>query len=49
MDIATLAQVNYPVGFQIFAYALMAFGLELCIHVPVLCLVTGRICGAQLQ
>ncbi len=26
MDIATLAQVNYPVGFQIFAYALMAFG-----------------------
>ncbi|MGI5880537.1 MAG: complex I subunit 4 family protein [Syntrophomonadaceae bacterium] len=26
MDIATLAKVNYPVGFQIFAYVLMAFG-----------------------
>jgi len=26
MDIATLATINYPIGFQIFAYALMAFG-----------------------
>lgn len=26
MDIATLASINYPIGFQIFAYALMAFG-----------------------
>lgn len=26
MDIATLATVHYPVGFQIFVYALMAFG-----------------------
>jgi NADH-quinone oxidoreductase subunit M len=26
MDIATLAGLNYPVAFQIFAYALMAFG-----------------------